>query len=46
MVGKIPASVGEAFPTCANFWAQVVPGIQPTLHRQPARDRIAREVDV
>jgi hypothetical protein len=44
MAEKIPASVGEALPTCANFWAQVVPAISPTLHRQPAGDRIAREV--
>ena len=27
MAEKIPASVGEAFPTCANFWAHVVPAI-------------------
>ena len=54
MAEKIPASVDEAFPTCVNFWAHVVPAIsrlyigsRREIHRArgfEARDTTDREV--
>jgi hypothetical protein len=53
MAEKIPASVDEAFPTCVNFWAHVVPAIsrlyigsRREIHRArgfEARDTTDRE---
>jgi hypothetical protein len=43
MAEKIPASVDEAFPTCVNFWAHVVPAIS-RLYIGSRREIASREV--